>query len=270
MDWVIDASGQRCFIGRSRRTVNTAADLKATASYGYFENASGLPEPLGRHVQHVVSIDNGWIWFIPTSPTLTSIGLVTQQTKTPKENEFESIVRAALSPIDLGDWITRHGSRLHHVRDWSYVNQRPMGTNWVTCGDAFAFVDPILSGGVDFGIRSGLSAAVAIARAQSGDEEALEAYVKQHTQEIQSYLRMARYWYGNNRSVDGFFWEARDSIPAGYASTPLRAFVYLTSGQYAADQHFKVFSDAQEKRIFEALGVSSQRLRTALKSTRDR
>ena len=82
--------------------------------------------------------------------------------------------------------------------------------------------------------------------------------------DYRSYLRMARYWYGNNRSVDGFFWEAHQEIEASL-STPLRAFVYLTSGRYAADQHLKVFQQWQEETMFKALGVDKDRLATALR-----
>ena len=53
-------------------------------------------------------------------------------------------------------------------------------------------------------------------------------------------------------------------IPEGAASTSLRAFVYLTSGQYATDQHFKVFDQWQEQNMFRALGVDTTTLRDAL------
>jgi hypothetical protein len=79
---------------------------------------------------------------------------------------------------------------------------------------------------------------------------------------------MARYWYGNNRSMEGFFWEAMAQIPEGTTSTSLRAFVYLTSGQYATDNHFKVFSQWQEKHMFKALGVDKKRLRAQLLNKR--
>ena len=46
-----------------------------------------------------------------------------------------------------------------------------------------------------------------------------------------------------------FFWEAHRLVPPNSVSTPLRAFVYLTSGRYAADQHFKIFDQWQEKNV---------------------
>jgi hypothetical protein len=35
----------------------------------------------------------------------------------------------------------------------------------------------------------------------------------------------------------------------------MRAFIYLTTGRYAADRHFKVFQRWQEQKMFSALGV---------------
>ena len=101
--------------------------------------------------------------------------------------------------------------------------------------------------------------------ALTGNGAALARYSRTMRKDYQAWLRMARYWYGNNRKVDGFFWEAHQLVQSKSVSTPLRAFVYLTSGHYAADAHFKVFQEWQEKKMFEALGVN----RTALKSALD-
>jgi hypothetical protein len=65
--------------------------------------------------------------------------------------------------------------------------------------------------------------------------------------------------------VKGFFWEARAEIPADSVSTPMRAFVYLTSGQYAADHHYRIFEETQERKIFRSLGIDRSALQRARK-----
>ena len=134
-------------------------------------------------------------------------------------------------------------------------------------GDAACFVDPILSGGIDFAIRGGANAAMAALQSladPSSEQQHAEAYERRHRQEYSAYLRMARYWYGNNRNVDGFFWQAWEELEPGHVSTPLRAFVYLTSGKYSADRHFKVFQQWQEQKMFTALGVDRGKIKRAL------
>ena len=190
--------------------------------------------------------------------------MVTKEKFVPTDEQFLETIAQALHPLQIGQLISIEGRTVHHVRDWSYMNQHICGENWLAIGDAAAFIDPILSGGVDFAIRSALKGAMALILKEKGEVSALQDFESNTRSEIGAYLRMARYWYGNNRSMQGFFWEAMAQMPKGTASTSLRAFVYLTSGQYATDSHFKVFSQWQEKQMFKALGFNKRTLRDAL------
>ncbi|MBO6937744.1 MAG: FAD-dependent oxidoreductase [Deltaproteobacteria bacterium] len=265
--FVVDCSGQRCLVGHRLRWVRTSPDLRSVASYVYLEGAGGLPGPLGRHVQYVHSVPEGWLWFIPIGADLTSVGLVTRGSRRWDAEALLQLGERAGLPIADARLAEVHGQRTaRHARDWSFHCERFAGPNFLLAGDAACFVDPILSGGVDFAVRSGANAALAILEAVRSGEAAgpFEAYEAAQRRDFRAYLRMARYWYGNNRSVGGFFWEAQQEVPAGAVSTPLRAFVYLTSGRYAADKHLKIFQEWQEKKMFDALGVDRGKVRRAL------
>lgn len=260
---VIDASGQRCVLGRRLGGHETVTDLRSTASYGYWEGCGGVEGPLGRHVQYVVTIPEGWAWFIPTAADRTSIGIVHRRKRKMERPEWEAAIRQAGLPIEGARFDEETGLRF--ARDWSFSHRRMGGENWLLVGDAACFVDPVLSGGVDFAIRGAANAAVAVLSAGDGPlAPAAQSYSKALLREYRTYLELARYWYGNNRSTDGFFWKAHEAIDALAGTTPLRAFVYLTTGHYAADRHFKVFSEYQEQRIFEALGVTHSSARKVL------
>lgn len=264
---IIDATGQRCLLGRQLRLVEQAEDLQSVATYAYYRRAGGLPPPLGRHVQYVVSIPEGWIWFIPISEDLTSIGVVTQKKLSPEH--FEALLQRHEIPLDRAERAELDGSaEIRYARDWSYSCSRFCGPGYILIGDAACFVDPILSGGIDFAIRGGANAAMAVLQSladPSTEQQHHQAYERRHRQEYKAYLRMARYWYGNNRNVDGFFWQAWEELEPGQVSTPLRAFVYLTSGNYAADKHFKVFEEWQEQKMFTALGADGKQIKQALR-----
>jgi len=268
--YVVDASGQRCMIGRQKNWVETVTDLKSVAIYSYFTGTGGLEGPLSRHVQLVVTVPNGWLWFIPVSDTVTSIGLVTKDGRRYSEEEFFALLEESEIPFKNPKMVEIDGfCGLRYARDWSYACRQLFGENYLLVGDAAMFVDPILSGGVDFAVRSAANAALAILQKQSKtDANAFAQYQQTMQQEYQAYLRMARYWYGNNRSVDGFFWEAHQQVHKKGLSTPVRAFVYLTSGRYNADQHFKVFQQWQEELMFQALGVDKKQLGKALQQRR--
>ena len=248
-DAVVDATGQRCLLGRTFRLTRTVEDLRSTATYAYYDGAGGVPGVLGRHVQWVITVPNGWVWSIPVSGERTSIGVVHQGRKRLDEATFEAALEAAGLPLSGAERVEVAGRTLHHARDWSFTHRQLHGPGWVLIGDAASFVDPILSGGVDYAVRTGFGAALGLLQ---GD---LAGYASRARQEYRAYLRLARYWYGNNRSTDGLFWEAHRLLSHPDRTTPLRAFVYLTTGHYAADRHFKVFQRWQEEKMFRALGV---------------
>lgn len=265
--FVIDASGQRCLLGRAFALTSDVPDMKATATYAYFDGAGGVEGPLGRHVQLVVTIPEGWAWFIPVSADRTSVGVVVRERARMTKERFDGLLAEAALPLSGAHAVPNDdGETLYFAKDWSFAHRQVVGPGWLLVGDAACFVDPILSGGVDFAIRGACNAALALLRAlgkPSEEASALDGYQTRLRQEYRAYLRLARYWYGNNRSVSGFFWEAHQEIVADSVSTPMRAFVYLTSGQYAADLHYKIFQEAQEQRIFRSLGVDRDALRRA-------
>jgi halogenation protein CepH len=260
-DWVIDASGQRCLVGKSQGLTKPVPDLQATATYAYFKNAGGYPGPLGRHVQWVVTIPSGWVWFIPTSAGTTSVGVVIRERRRLSDEEFRACVAEAHLPLEDAEQI----GETRFAKDWSYSLTQHAGPGWVAVGDAAGFVDPILSGGVDAAIRNAASCALALLsshRLQS--DKPLHSFAARQRREHKTYLEMARYWYSNNASMEGLFWKAHESITTEDLKTPLRAFVYLTSGRYQADRHFKVFAEWQEQKIFRALGVEKDQLASSV------
>ena len=268
--FVVDASGQSCFLGRKMQWYQPVQDLQSIAIYAYFQHAGGVQGVLGRHVQLVVTVEEGWIWFIPVSADITSIGLVTKDQRKYTESEFLQILQRAPIPLNNASMVDVDGHKgLYYARDWSYQCKKFVGRNFALVGDAACFVDPILSGGVDFAIRGAANLALAILRyIENSDTTPLQEYQQMLFKEYQAYLRMARYWYANNSSVDGFFWEAYQEIEQPMHSTPMRAFVYLTSGRYAADQHFAIFQKWQEEKMFTALGVQKEQVQESIRLLR--
>jgi len=265
--FVVDASGQRCLFGRAFSLTTDIPDMRATATYAYYDGAGGVPGPLARHVQLVVAVREGWVWFIPISAERTSVGVVVRERARIEPSRFHELVAEAELPLaGSRQVVASDGTEYHFVKDWSFAHKRLAGDGFILVGDAACFVDPILSGGVDFAVRGAANAALALLTALRQPEEAASAFDRYEArlrEEYRAYLRLARYWYGNNRSVNGFFWEAHQEIPVDSVSTPLRAFVYLTSGQYASDRHFRIFQEAQEQQIFRSLGVDRDALRRA-------
>ena len=272
-DVFFDATGQRCLIGRHLRLTRQVTDLKCTATYTYYRGAGGFPGTLGRHVQWVVTTEAGWCWFIPVSADITSVGVVSRASRMLSEAEFDAAVAQAGFPVDGAEAVcsapSAKGSdpgRLWYARDWSFVNQRFAGDNWLLLGDAACFVDPILSGGVDFAVRSGANAALAVLRHADGEDwSALgEQYDQTFRREYKAYLRLARYWYGNNRSVEGLFWQAYREIPKHATATPA-APPSSTSppGTTPPSATCGCSPSGRSAKMFEKLGVDADALHRA-------
>ena len=54
------------------------------------------------------------------------------------------------------------GNDYFFVKDWSFAHKKLAGPGFVMVGDAACFVDPILSGGVDFAVRGAANASLAV------------------------------------------------------------------------------------------------------------
>jgi clorobiocin biosynthesis protein Clo-hal len=105
------------------------------------------------------------------------------------------------------------GKRVAASQDWSNWARRATGPGWASGGDSAVFVDPVLSSGVTLAMQSGHRAAYTFntARLQPDlDAGALwNAYGDYIRGEAASFLTLARYFYGNNRAADSWWWQGQ-------------------------------------------------------------
>ena len=111
--------------------------------------------------------DMGWLWLIPISETVMSVGAVIPQAvhrreskATPEESLTHYLDRTPTAATLLA--AARRVSPARFDADYSYLGTKVAGDRWVTVGDAAAFLDPIFSTGVLLAMQGGLDAAAAI------------------------------------------------------------------------------------------------------------
>jgi flavin-dependent dehydrogenase len=111
--------------------------------------------------------DMGWLWFIPLSDTVISVGAVIPQVVHRRESKptaEESLAHyLANTPAALP--LLGKAQRVSPARfdaDYSYLATRMAGDRWVAVGDAAAFLDPVFSTGVMLAMQAGLEVAEAI------------------------------------------------------------------------------------------------------------
>jgi FADH2-dependent halogenase len=172
---VVDASGRAGFLARKIGRYETDAMLQHVAVHAQYE---GIPRAEGRaagDIRVLTRADVGWIWLIPLSETVTSVGAVVPQalhrreSKATADESLDHYLHSTPAAPDL----LREARRVSPARfdaDYSYLATKMAGDRWVAVGDSGSFLDPIFSTGVLLAMQGGLEAAEAIdAGLRAGD-----------------------------------------------------------------------------------------------------
>ncbi|MGH8699554.1 MAG: NAD(P)/FAD-dependent oxidoreductase [Burkholderiales bacterium] len=155
--FVVDASGRDTFLAGRFGIKRRNPKHNSAAIFGHFAGATRLPGRIEGNIS-LFWFDHGWFWFIPLADGATSIGAVcwpyymrTRKTE-PRQFLLDTI---ALCPA-LAERLRRAElvSPVTATGNYSYSAGRATGENYLLLGDAFAFVDPVLSSGVLLAMHS--------------------------------------------------------------------------------------------------------------------
>ncbi|HEY1330232.1 MAG TPA: NAD(P)/FAD-dependent oxidoreductase [Actinomycetota bacterium] len=201
---VVDASGRRTLLGNQLkwRIKDAVFDQYAIHTWfdGYDRRAMAT-EMVGRTdlndfiYVHYLPITNSWIWQIPITESVTSIGVVTQKKNfaTKRESRERFFWDSVATRPDLHDGLheAQQMRPLKDEGDYSYAMKQLTGDRLVLVGDAGRFVDPIFSTGVSIALNSSRFAHRDILRAFETGEFSRSAF-----SEFEATLhRGTRNWY---------------------------------------------------------------------------
>ncbi len=151
--YVIDAAGRPSKLAAKFNLRKWLPQLRNIAIYRHFENFDDTKGPNVPGDIQVAGHKDGWVWAIPTSHDVISIGAVMSK------STFADISDRPLEEI-FNDHVGRtprlverlKGTRPHNeIRletDYGYYAEKMSGPGWFIVGDAGCFVDPIFSAGV--------------------------------------------------------------------------------------------------------------------------
>ncbi|HEY7252848.1 MAG TPA: NAD(P)/FAD-dependent oxidoreductase [Methylomirabilota bacterium] len=172
---IVDASGRTGFLSRKVGGYEHDRQLQHVAVHAQYE---GIPRPGGRaagDIRVLTRTDVGWIWLIPLSEAVTSVGAVVPQALHRRESKAtaDESLDQYLSDTPAAPALLKDARRVSPARydaDYSYLARTIAGDRWVAVGDASCFLDPIFSTGVLLAMQGGLEAGEAIdAGLQAGD-----------------------------------------------------------------------------------------------------
>ncbi|MDN3259862.1 NAD(P)/FAD-dependent oxidoreductase [Streptomyces sp. CSDS2] len=176
---VVDASGRRTMLGNQLKVKVNDPVFNQYAIHTWFDNfdrSALTPDKTQSDFIfiHFLPITDTWVWQIPITETITSIGVVTQkkrfqQAADGREKFFWDTVASRPRLLDA----LKQADQVRPLKtegDYSYAMRQIAGDNFLLVGDAARFVDPIFSSGVSVALNSArLAAADIIAAHEAGD-----------------------------------------------------------------------------------------------------
>jgi 1H-pyrrole-2-carbonyl-[peptidyl-carrier protein] chlorinase len=160
---VADASGRHTLLGNQLKLKIPDPVFDQYAIHAWFSDfdrqaLAKSSEHLDYIYIHFLPTSNSWMWQIPITDEITSIGVVTQKrnfagSKQDREEFFWSSISTRPKLSD----VLRAARRVRNFKeegDYSYSMSQICGDRFVLLGDAGRFVDPIFSTGVSIALNS--------------------------------------------------------------------------------------------------------------------
>jgi halogenation protein CepH len=238
--YVVDASGNKSRLYQAVGGKRQYSDFfRNLALFGYFEGGKRLAEPNEGNIL-CVAFDSGWFWYIPLSPTLTSVGAVVRHELADKvQGNPEEAIQDLIGECPRISEYLKDATRvtagqygqLRVRKDYSYHHTKFWRPGMVLIGDAACFVDPVFSSGVHLATYSGLLAARSINSVLGGvvDEKvAFDEFEARYRREYGVFYEFLTTFYDMHASEESYFWAARKVTQD--TNSELEAFVNLVGG----------------------------------------
>ncbi|WP_370964538.1 tryptophan 7-halogenase [Amycolatopsis sp. cg9] len=237
--FVVDASGNGSRLHTHVGERRYSEFFRNLALFGYFENGKRLPEPNSGNILSA-AFDSGWFWYIPLTPTLTSVGAVVNRELAAKvqgdpEKALMGLIRECPLIADFLSSATRVTSgpygKLRVRKDYSYHTTKFWRPGMVLVGDAACFVDPVFSSGVHLATYSALLAARSINSVLTGgidETTAFTEFERRYRREYGLFYEFLISFYDMHHSEDSYFWNAKKVTASELPE--LESFVELVGG----------------------------------------
>ena len=186
-DLLVDATGRSRLFARTLQIPATEGPRRDVAHFAHFEGFEEN-EPCGQVV--IGWLERGWNWRIPL-PGRMSVGVVLPRAEaarlgaTPEERLENAITRdPVLAAAGPG---RRRVSEVATYTNYQLISARGTGPGWAMTGDAFGFVDPMLSPGLWLALHS--------AELLSEHLDELGAYSRRMRRQLKAWVEMIDHYY---------------------------------------------------------------------------
>jgi flavin-dependent dehydrogenase len=203
-DLLVDATGRARHGARVLGIDARVGPRKDVAHFAHFERCRWVSEPQGQVL--IARGAAGWSWCIPLKDRV-SVGIVVDHAaaarlgRTPEERLTKAIATDPWLSGIAGD--AQRATPVATYANYQLISRRGYGPGWAAVGDAFGFVDPMLSPGVFLSLRSAAMVADALApvlRHHSRQSPSMLAdlfrpYAMAHGKALAAWMELVGYFY---------------------------------------------------------------------------
>ncbi len=198
-DFLVDASGRRRLLAKHLGLKAVKGRRVDVAHFAHYEGCE-IPQPAGQVI--IGRMREGWSWQIPLPNQRLSVGVVIDKTDAQRygstgEAQLEGLIDAdpRLSLTCRG---RRRVSNLATYANYQLTSERAYGPGWAAVGDAFGFVDPMLSPGLCMAMLSAFELAKRLP-ARGGVngslEDGLRSYEAWFAKSLRDWQSLIDYFY---------------------------------------------------------------------------
>ena len=228
-DLIIDASGRRRLSAKILKLKSAQGPRTDVAHFAHYTGCV-MPEPAGQVI--ISRLAQGWAWRIPLTDGRLSIGVVINKDAAKTfgangEEQLETIIDSEPRLRAVAASRTRV-TPVATYANYQLISERAYGPGWVAVGDAFGFVDPMLSPGLSMAMESARMMADCIPATgglESSVYSRLKGYGKWCARTLKHWQQLVDYFY------DG------------------RIFAIYTTGRAIAERHPGEQAEAIERHI---------------------
>lgn len=200
---VVDASGRDTLLGNHLRLKEKDPHFNQYAVHAWYDGVERGPGDSADYIHiYFLPVEKGWIWQIPVSDTVTSMGVVTEkETFASAQSDWEAFFNHHVQTTPAIRRAMRQARRVSEFKaegDYSYSMRRFVGDGYMLIGDAARFVDPIFSSGISVALHSARLAAGQIVPAWKKEDfraETLQPFEDQLRSGVEIWYEFIRLYY---------------------------------------------------------------------------
>lgn len=247
--FVVDASGRRALLGKQLGIMEKDPIFNQFAIYSWFRNVRPPTADTWDYIHiHFLPVERGWVWQIPISHEITSVGVVVEKTQFNKAGkDYETFFNELISMSESTSAIMAGSERVRDFfveGDYSYKMSKFAGKGWMLIGDACRFVDPIFSSGVSVAMNTARFAFQAIDAVMKGGDEGTELskYAEATASGVQVWYEWIKLYYKLQHLFTLF---SRDPVYKREMQQLLQGEVYDRSAVSVLDRMKKAVKDIE-------------------------